>query len=68
VAVSGSFNSWVPQAMTKGKDGLWSVTLQLVPGFYPYRFLVDTERTDDPNNSRKTLDPLQGFCSMCEVL
>ncbi len=68
VAVSGAFNSWVPQAMTKGPDGLWSTTLQLIPGAYLYRFVVDAEWHEDPNNLRKTVDPMHGFCSVCEVL
>ena len=68
VAVSGSFNSWVPQAMTKGPDGLWAITLHLVPGAYLYRFLVDAEWQDDPSNLRKTVDLMHGFCSVCEVL
>jgi 1,4-alpha-glucan branching enzyme len=53
VAVAGSFNNWEPQAMAKGQDGTWCITLQVAPGTHHYRFLVGTHWREDPNNERK---------------
>lgn len=68
VAIAGTFSDWQPQAMTKGQDGLWRITLQLIPGVYQYRFLVGAEWQDDPNNPRRTPNGYGGFNSICEVM
>ena len=68
VSLAGSFNDWEPQAMTKGPDGLWRITVQLVQGTYEYRFLVDAAWREDPNNPRKTQNKLGGYNSICGVL
>ncbi|TCL62055.1 maltoporin/sucrose porin [Hydrogenispora ethanolica] len=51
VYLSGSFNSWNPagQKMSKGADGVWSVTIPLKPGTYQYKFVVDGTWTPDPD-------------------
>jgi hypothetical protein len=68
VSVAGSFNDWQPQAMTKGSDGLWRITVQLAQGTYEYKFRVDSEWREDPTNPRKTLNEFGGYNSICEVL
>ena len=68
VSVAGGFNDWKPEAMTKGSDGLWRITVQLAQGTYEYRFLVDTEWREDPSNPRKTQNTFGGYNSICEVL
>ncbi len=68
VSVAGSFNDWKPQAMTKGSDGLWRITVQLAQGTYEYRFLVDTDWREDPINPRKTQNTFGGYNSICDVL
>jgi hypothetical protein len=68
VAIAGSFNNWEPQAMTRKQEGSWQVTLQLAPGNYHYRFLVDTVWREDPNNPRKVANASGGFDSICDVL
>jgi hypothetical protein len=49
-SVVGSFNNWNPRATPMQRDarGDWSVEVQLPPGEYRYRFLVDGEWRDDP--------------------
>ena len=39
----GSFNDWNERAhpLKKVKDGRWAAAIQLKPGCYEYRFLVD---------------------------
>lgn len=61
VVVMGEFNSWHGEAMSKGSDGTWSVTISLNPGSYGYKFLVDgKDWMLDPNNSaRKTVDGIE---------
>jgi 1,4-alpha-glucan branching enzyme len=43
VCLVGDFNNWQPSAhpMQRQRNGLWSVRLELSPGFHQYIFLVD---------------------------
>ena len=43
VFLAGTFNDWNPEAtpMTRTKDGTWQVALDLAPGRYEYKFVVD---------------------------
>ncbi|MBI5868800.1 MAG: hypothetical protein HZB43_11035 [candidate division Zixibacteria bacterium] len=68
VAIAGSFSNWEPQPMIKGRDGVWRITVQLMPGTHQYKFLVDTEWHEDPNNPRKVPNEFGGMNSICEVL
>ncbi len=68
VAIAGTFTNWEPQPMTKGVDGVWRITLQLAPGLHEYRFQVDSEWREDPNNRRKAVNNQGGFNSVCEAM
>jgi hypothetical protein len=52
VCIVGSFNEWDPMANMLGydEDGRWGCTLALEPGEHEYRFVVDGEWCDDPEN------------------
>lgn len=53
VNVAGSFNGWdaTAFAMTKGEDDVWSVTVDLTPGVYEYKFVVNGgDWINDPAN------------------
>ena len=43
VFLAGTFNGWSLDAtpMVKGNDGNWSVALDLPPGRFEYKFIVD---------------------------
>lgn len=43
VRLAGSFNGWDPEAtpMRRNEHGVWMVTLQLEPGRYEYKYVVD---------------------------
>jgi len=50
VSLAGDFNNWDPQAMPmyKGSDGVWYLSVSLIPGRYEYRFFADGVWQDDP--------------------
>lgn len=52
VQVAGVFNNWQPVPMHKNKDGKWSTAMELDPGHYEYKFVVDGNWITDPENER----------------
>lgn len=50
VFLAGSFNEWNPLStpMSKRNSGDWSTDLELAPGVYEYRFVVDGEWCGEP--------------------
>jgi 1,4-alpha-glucan branching enzyme len=50
VVLTGDFTGWAKDKvrLAKGSDGVWTGTLELAPGEYQYRLLVDGEWRDDP--------------------
>lgn len=50
VDLAGSFNNWDPAAlaMKRNADGQWSAELELLPGHYEYKFVVDGIWCCDP--------------------
>jgi 1,4-alpha-glucan branching enzyme len=59
VLLVGDFTHWQknPISMKKEKGGLWSTTVELPPGTYHYRFLVDGEWRDDPECTLRVSNP-----------
>lgn len=52
VRVAGTFNSWIIDGDTLHKTGNgWHIDMNLRPGWYMYRFIVDGNWTDDPVNT-----------------
>ena len=53
VSVTGDFKSWDTKGikMRKNKEGVWNIGLELAPGTYEYKFIVDGEWWTDPSNS-----------------
>ena len=53
VFLAGSFNRWEPRklAMHKDRDGNWKTALQLQPGRYEFKFVVDGKWCCDPENA-----------------
>jgi 1,4-alpha-glucan branching enzyme len=43
VFLAGTFNGWNPEAtpLVKDAEGRWDVTLDLIPGHYEFKFVVD---------------------------
>ncbi|MBW2198601.1 MAG: isoamylase early set domain-containing protein [Deltaproteobacteria bacterium] len=54
VVLMGDFNHWNPKKhpMKKDGNGVWKKTTLLFPGRYEYRFLVDNQWENDPENNQ----------------
>lgn len=54
VFVAGSFNQWDPTSipLVEKKKGVYSVTLDLAPALYEYKFIIDGVWTLDPDPNR----------------
>ncbi len=53
VKIVGNFNNWDPSyksVMKRNKDGTWAKNIDLAPGTYQYRFLVDDTWAEDQDN------------------
>ena len=59
VTIQGDFNNWDPfvNPLAEIKPGLYSITLQLLPGEHWYRFFSDGRRLLDRFNSDTATDP-----------
>lgn len=74
VFVAGSFNDWSPTAnpMARDEQGWWETELELPPGNYEYKFLIDGEwcceaGCDRPYNGCKNCAP-NPFGTMNRIL
>ena len=53
VFLAGSFNNWDAESIRlEGKDGIYAVELDLAPGSYEYKFIVNGFWTMDPDPAR----------------
>lgn len=69
VSVAGTFNSWdyKKAPLVKGKDNTWRTSLNLKPGRYEYKFVVDGNWITDPKNSNRSWSSLGTENSIVEV-
>ncbi len=69
VMLVGDFTHWQkhPISLHKQPDGIWRVTLPLVPGEHHYRFLVDGEWRDDPECPVRVSNPFGSQDSVAVV-
>ena len=57
VRIAGDFNGWIPDKgvrsliESEGDTRVWTKILQLPPGQYEYRYVVDGEWREDPDNA-----------------
>ncbi len=68
VILAGSFNKWDEQLfkMHKTETG-WELTLQMKPDIYQYRFIVDGQWMEDPDNPYKTRNEFDEFNSVINI-
>ena len=57
VSLAGDFNGWAPAPLKSFGDGAWSVILELAPGDYQYRLVVDGEWRDHSEAQRRVPNP-----------
>jgi chromosome partitioning protein len=70
VYIAGDFNSWHPNKtkMQKvGSSGIWQTKLNLSPGKYRYRLVVDGKWQQDPYNEVTEINPFGEMNSVLEV-
>lgn len=70
VHIAGDFNNWHP-AKTKmnkvGSSGIWQTKMQIGPGRYRYRLVVDGKWQQDPYNEMIEMNPYGEMNSILEV-
>jgi 1,4-alpha-glucan branching enzyme len=55
--------------MERGDDGIWVMSIELEPGRYRYRFIIDeVQQVLDPNNPRVVDDGMGGKANLLIVL
>ncbi len=69
VYLVGDFNNWNPyQIEMKKVDSFWKVSIDLQPGEYGYKFVIDyTEEILDPNNEMIKINIFNSKCSVVRV-
>lgn len=69
VCLAGSFNDWDRRATPLQRDALgdWTVELELPPGEYRYRLVVDGEWRDDPSAPQTAQNPFGGYDAVLVV-
>jgi chromosome partitioning protein len=73
VRIAGDFNGWVPDKgvrsliESEGETRVWTKILRLSPGTYQYRYVVDGEWRDDPDNPEREPNALGGRNSVLVV-
>ena len=68
VILTGSFNRWDEELfkMHKTEDG-WVIALEIKPGEYEYKFIVDGQWIEDPSNPSKRKNEYDGYNSVINV-
>ena len=68
VILAGSFNKWDEHLfkMNKTEYG-WELTLQMKPDIYQYRYIVDGQWMEDPDNPYKTRNEFDEFNSVINI-
>ncbi len=73
VRIAGDFNGWVPDknvrslVQAEGLERVWTKILHLPPGTYHYRYVVDGEWREDPDNPQAEPGPVGGRNSVLVV-
>ena len=73
VRIAGDFNGWVPDKgvrsliESQGEERVWTKILLLPPGRYQYRYVVDGEWCEDPDNPEAVSSDVGGRNSVLVV-
>jgi len=69
VNLVGEFNNWNPYShpLKKTKSGFWEVEVDIPPGKYAYRFIIDGRYIKDPLGTKITFDKFNNEYSLLEL-
>jgi len=70
VYLAGEFNGWRPDLDLMSDDdgdGVWTITYDLAPGTYQYKFVADGSWFQDPGNAEAAPDGFGGNNSVIVV-
>ncbi len=69
VILAGSFNDWSlkKHPMKRDAQGVWTLSVMLLPGSYEYKFYVDGRWQEDPRNERCCPNCFGGLNSVVKV-
>lgn len=68
VIVAGSFNKWDESLFKMQKvEGGWELILNINPGKYAYRFIVDGQWMEDPHNPNKIENEFGEYNSVIDI-
>jgi chromosome partitioning protein len=69
VYIAGDFNNWEigKSSRMEQNEGVWRKKLKLSQGKYHYRFVVDGQWQEDPNNEIKETNPFGQMDSLIEI-
>ncbi len=73
VRIAGDFNGWVPDKgvrsliESEGETRIWTKIILLNPGTYQYRYVVDGEWREDPDNPEVSSSAVGGRNSVLVV-
>jgi len=67
--IAGEFNNWIPDhnIVTQREDGIIKKTLQVQPGNYQYRLIINGKWQKDPTNLNQTLNDYGEINSLLQV-
>jgi len=70
VYLAGDFNNWDVKShpLKRNSNGTWKAKIELMPGSYEYRFMVDGEWMNDPNCTSTVSNPFGSENSSITVL
>jgi len=69
VILTGDFKAWSEKGirLRKNKEGVWKTAVELKPGRYEYKYLVDNQWFLDPSNQQTTSNSYGSHNSVIEV-
>ena len=70
IKIAGDFNNWSPSehdVFIRDEKGVWSKNLNLNPGLYQYKLIIDGRWVPDPNNPIRVQSPMGGSNSVLFV-
>jgi chromosome partitioning protein len=67
VMIAGDFNNWRPQPLEIREWGVWQTSLELSPGNYHYKFVIDNRWINDPNNPDTSPNDYGSYDSVVQI-